>query len=82
MAQGGWRLVFGDKTWLMGIINVTPDSFSGDGLVRPGRSQDEVVSAALEHWSASTRAMVPWRAPASMRVLEWSMTCGGPGEIP
>jgi len=48
VAQGGRRLVFGDKTWLMGIINVTPDSFSGDGLVRPGRSQDEVVSAALE----------------------------------
>ena len=32
----------------MGIVNVTPDSFSGDGLVRPGLTQDEVVSAALE----------------------------------
>ena len=48
MAQRGPRLVFGDKTWLMGIINVTPDSFSGDGLARPGRNEDEVVSAALE----------------------------------
>ena len=48
MAQGGPRLVFGEKTWLMGIINITPDSFSGDGLARPGRSQDDVVSAALE----------------------------------
>lgn len=42
------RLVFGEKTWLMGIVNVTPDSFSGDGLVRPGSTEDEIVSASLE----------------------------------
>ena len=32
----------------MGIINVTPDSFSGDGLAAPGRSTAEIVAAALE----------------------------------
>ena len=32
----------------MGILNVTPDSFSGDGLATAGRSEDEIVSAALE----------------------------------
>jgi dihydropteroate synthase len=32
----------------MGIVNVTPDSFSGDGLVRAGLTQEEIVSAALE----------------------------------
>lgn len=42
------ELVLGDRTWLMGIVNVTPDSFSGDGLVRPGRSEAEIVAAALE----------------------------------
>ncbi len=31
----------------MGIVNVTPDSFSGDGLAAPGRGVDEVVAAAL-----------------------------------
>ena len=31
----------------MGIVNVTPDSFSGDGLAREGLTQDDVVSAAL-----------------------------------
>ncbi len=36
-------LPWGTKTFIMGIINVTPDSFSGDGLMR----QDAVVSAAL-----------------------------------
>jgi dihydropteroate synthase len=31
----------------MGVVNVTPDSFSGDGLAQPGRSTDEIVAAAL-----------------------------------
>jgi dihydropteroate synthase len=42
------ELTFGARTWLMGIINVTPDSFSGDGLAVPGRSKAEIVAAALE----------------------------------
>src|SRR6266540_2860616 len=40
-------LRFGAKTWLMGIINATPDSFSGDGIALPGRSEAEIVAAAL-----------------------------------
>ena len=48
------RLAWGRKTYLMGIVNVTPDSFSGDGLAAPGRSPDEIVSAAL----AQARALV------------------------
>lgn len=38
------RLDFGSRTYIMGILNLTPDSFSGDGLLREG----EVISAALE----------------------------------
>ena len=34
---------WGKRTYIMGIINVTPDSFSGDGLMRRG----EVVDAGL-----------------------------------
>ncbi|HHX08360.1 MAG TPA: dihydropteroate synthase [Chloroflexi bacterium] len=34
----------GKKTYIMGIINLTPDSFSGDGLFK----QDDVETAALE----------------------------------
>ncbi len=37
-------LEFGKKTYVMGIINVTPDSFSGDGLL----SQKDTVKAAIE----------------------------------
>ena len=38
------RLDFGSRTFIMGILNVTPDSFSGDGLLGEG----DVLSAALE----------------------------------
>ena len=42
------ELAFGERTWLMGIINVTPDSFSGDGLARDGATPEQVVAAAVE----------------------------------
>ena len=41
-------LAWGHRTWLMGILNVTPDSFSGDGLAGPDRTVDEVVAAAVD----------------------------------
>ena len=37
-------LAWGTRTFVMGIINVTPDSFSGDGLLR----QEDRVDAALQ----------------------------------
>ena len=43
----GPELRWGERTYLMGIINVTPDSFSGDGLASSGRSSDEIVATAL-----------------------------------
>jgi dihydropteroate synthase len=42
------ELRWGERTWVMGIINVTPDSFSGDGIALPGRSGAEIVAAAVE----------------------------------
>src|SRR5512135_678946 len=30
-------LVWGERTYVMGILNLTPDSFSGDGLLRSAR---------------------------------------------
>jgi dihydropteroate synthase len=41
-------LRWGERTYLMGIVNVTPDSFSGDGLAAPGRGIAEIVAAAVE----------------------------------
>ena len=48
------ELRWGERTYLMGIVNITPDSFSGDGLAVDGRSPAEVVEAAV----AQGRAMV------------------------
>ncbi|HSH02947.1 MAG TPA: dihydropteroate synthase [Anaerolineae bacterium] len=37
---------WGDRTYIMGIINVTPDSFSGDGLAAGGDRVAEAVAQA------------------------------------
>src|SRR5512132_1616977 len=39
---------WGERTYVMGIVNVTPDSFSGDGLLAApsGRSADTWVERA------------------------------------
>jgi dihydropteroate synthase len=41
---GGRRFDWGSRTYVMGIINVTPDSFSGDGL---GDDQERAVTQGL-----------------------------------
>jgi dihydropteroate synthase len=43
---GGRELEWGRRTYLMGILNITPDSFSGDGLLAV--EDDAVVELALE----------------------------------
>jgi dihydropteroate synthase len=42
------ELRWGERTWVMGIVNVTADSFSGDGIATSGRSEAEIVAAALD----------------------------------
>ncbi|GAB4481540.1 MAG: hypothetical protein Kow0088_23850 [Anaerolineales bacterium] len=42
---GKWTFEWGKRTYIMGILNVTPDSFSGDGLLQAG---DEFVVKALQ----------------------------------
>ena len=41
---GERTFTWGRRTYVMGIVNVTPDSFSGDGLIAPG---DRWIDAAL-----------------------------------
>jgi dihydropteroate synthase len=41
---GGRRFEWGSRTYVMGIVNVTPDSFSGDGL---GADRDAAVEQGL-----------------------------------
>lgn len=41
-----FKFEWGKRTYVMGILNITPDSFSGDGLARDG--MDQVIDQALE----------------------------------
>src|ERR1051326_3059333 len=41
------RLTWGKQTYVMGIANVTPDSFSGDGLVRDDLSEEALIQRAI-----------------------------------
>ena len=51
---GTHTLTWGERTHIMGIVNITPDSFSRDGLVFEGASREEIVAAAV----AKARRMV------------------------
>ena len=42
------ELRWGERTYVMGIVNLTPDSFSGDGLAPEGRVIEDVVAAAAQ----------------------------------
>src|SRR6185437_9236546 len=44
---GRYTLAWGAKTWVMGILNITPDSFSQDGLAADGVASDAVVATAV-----------------------------------
>jgi dihydropteroate synthase len=52
MRIGSRTFAWGERTFVMGIVNVTPDSFSGDGLLT-GHSADVVATAV-----AQSRTMV------------------------
>ena len=56
---GPRRFVWGQRTFVMGILNVTPDSFSGDGLLADGRRDDsgeDPVARAVERARAMAAA--------------------------
>jgi len=60
MSVGKRALEWGRRTYIMGILNLTPDSFSGDGLLDPAKypkgeltkgrdeSRDPVLISAIE----------------------------------
>ncbi len=43
---GAQTFYWGSRTYLMGILNVTSDSFSGDGLLAPSRPEDAALEKA------------------------------------
>jgi hypothetical protein len=47
MPIGGQLWTWANKTYIMGIVNMTPDSFSGDGLVQSGEATEAMVEMAI-----------------------------------
>lgn len=45
---GRWCLDWGQRTHVMGIINATPDSFSGDGMLSAGLDTPQMLAHILE----------------------------------
>ena len=50
--QDGKSLTIGEKTLVMGILNVTPDSFSDGGL---WNDKDKALALALSLWGRRRR---------------------------
>ncbi|MXZ63284.1 MAG: dihydropteroate synthase [Chloroflexi bacterium] len=71
---GGRRFEWGTRTYVMGIVNVTPDSLSGDGVLDAARAADQAARMVAEGadlidvGSESTR---PGHAPLSV-ADEWA----------
>jgi dihydropteroate synthase len=55
---GGRVFAWGVRTFVMGIVNVTPDSFSGDGILAPGAGAGAGAGAVVEAAVAQARRMV------------------------
>jgi dihydropteroate synthase len=77
---GDATFVWGARTYVMGVVNVTPDSFSGDGILDPSRagelalSQVEAGADLIDVGAESTRPdHDPIDADEEWRRLEHSL---------
>ena len=77
---GGKRFVWGERTYVMGVINVTPDSFSNDGVDsdvgRGGTSGGAVSGGRRGYHRRGRRVDAPagniWRLEAGIgRTRNW-----------
>jgi dihydropteroate synthase len=50
---GGFTFNWGSKTYLMGILNLTPDSFSGDGLLAQEPGEIDAAMAQARQFAAA-----------------------------
>jgi len=55
---GSRTFAWGERTFVMGVLNVTPDSFSGDGLLAPREPVGPDLDTALEAAVGRARSMV------------------------
>lgn len=48
LSLGETEFEWGVRTFVIGVVNVTPDSFSHDGLIHPGDTPDDYIPRAVE----------------------------------
>jgi dihydropteroate synthase len=77
---GGTTFEWGARTYVMGIVNVTPDSFAGDGILCPGRAAEQAIRMVeqgadlIDIGAESTRPdHIPIDAEEEWRRLEHSL---------
>ncbi len=71
---GGRSFVWGLRTYVMGIVNVTPDSFSGDGVLDPALAAEQaarMVAAGADLIDVGAESTRPGHAPLSV-ADEWT----------
>ncbi len=71
---GGRRFEWGVRTYVMGIVNVTPDSFSGDGVLDPALAADQaarMVEEGADLIDVGAESTRPGHAPLSV-AGEWA----------
>ena len=71
---------WGSRTYVMGIINVTPDSFSGDGLMAARLGKKELQSD--EHWVAAAIEQARDFLDAGVDILDVGGESTRPGALP
>lgn len=74
MEIGRQRFQWGSRTFVMGVINATPDSFSGDGLVDPDAALDQaraMVEAGADLLDIGAESTRPEFNPVTAEE-EWS----------
>ena len=76
---GSFTFNWGSRTYVMGILNVTPDSFSGDGIIAKGDVVDVPLSSRRGIFSPLVRIFWMWAANRpdlalhlSMRMKKWN----------
>ncbi|MGZ3586448.1 MAG: dihydropteroate synthase [Candidatus Limnocylindrales bacterium] len=75
---------WGRRTYVMGVINVTPDSFSGDGLARSGGAGGHGSGVALDAagWLEATVAQARRMAAEGADLLDIGGESTRPGHVP
>ena len=73
-AIGRHRFVWGTRTYVMGIVNATPDSFSGDGVLDPAAAAAQarrMVADGADLLDIGAESTRPGHVPLSVDV-EWA----------